>query len=370
MVTEGPGVLLTLLAFGIVIGSLVFVHEYGHYWAGRLFGVKADAFSIGFGKELAGWTDSRGTRWKIGALPLGGYVQFAGDMGAASQPNPAFDSLPQAERDQMFQAKPLWQRAIIVAAGPITNFVIAILIFAGFFLAFGQPVTPSVVPAVQEGSAAQSYGLQPGDRILSVAGTRTDTFGAMAREVSIHPDEAVVIEVERAGQTLALNGTIGNRLERDRFGNDYKFGMLGVPWPKQIIRDVPVWEAPIAATKQVGEVVRLMVTTLGQVISGRRSVKELGGPLKIAQVSGEQLSLGVYAFIGFIALISINLGFINLLPIPMLDGGHLLMYALEAVRRKPVEPQAVEWAYRTGFAVVIAFMLLVTFNDLSSFGLF
>ena len=370
MPTEGPGLLLTLLAFATVIGTLVFVHEYGHYWAGRLFGVKADAFSIGFGKELTGWTDKRGTRWKIAMLPLGGYVQFAGDMGASSQPNPDFEKLPAAERSQMFQAKPLWQRALIVAAGPVTNFVVAILIFAGFFIAFGQPVTPSIVPSVSADTPAAAMGLQPGDEILRINGTRTPTFGEMAREVSIHPNEPVTIDVKRAGRDIELRGTIGTRVERDRFGNDYKFGLLGIPWPAQVIRDVPVWEAPIAATRQTGEVVRLMVTTLGQVFSGRRSVRELGGPLKIAQVSGEQLSLGVYAFIGFIALISINLGFINLLPIPMLDGGHLLMYAVEAVRRKPVGPQAQEWAFRTGFAIVIAFMLLVTFNDLSSFGLF
>ena len=370
MATEGPGLLLTLFAFAIVIGSLVFVHEYGHYWAGRLFGVKADAFSIGFGKELTGWTDKRGTRWKIAMLPLGGYVQFAGDMGATSQPDPEFERLPEAERSQMFQSKPLWQRAIIVAAGPITNFAVAIAIFAGFFIAFGQPVTPSVVPEVPANTAAAEIGLQPGDEILAINGNRTETFGAMAREVSIHPEQPVTISVERAGRELELEGTLGLRIERDRFGNEYKLGLLGIPWPRQVMRDVPLWEAPIAATKQTGDVVRLMVTTIGQVFTGRRSVKELGGPLKIAQVSGEQLSLGLYAFIGFMALISINLGFINLLPIPMLDGGHLLMYAVEAVRRKPVGPQAMEWAYRTGFAVVIAFMLLVTFNDLSSFGLF
>lgn len=370
MATEGPGLLLTLLAFAIVIGTLVFVHEYGHYWAGRLFGVKAEAFSIGFGKELTGWTDRRGTRWKVALLPLGGYVQFAGDMGASSQPDPTFDDLPERERSQMFQAKPLWQRAIIVAAGPITNFVVAILIFAAFFITFGQPVTPSVVPDVPAGTAAAEIGLLPGDEILSINGTRTETFGAMAREVSIRPNEQVDIAIDRAGSELSLAGVLGERIERDRFGNEYKFGLLGIPWPRQVIRDVPLWEAPIAATKQTGEVVRLMVTTLGQVFTGRRSVRELGGPLKIAQVSGEQLSLGVYAFIGFIALISINLGFINLLPIPMLDGGHLLMYAVEAVRRKPVGAQAQEWAFRTGFALVIAFMLLVTFNDLSSFGLF
>ncbi len=370
MVTEGPGLFLTLLAFALVIGSLVFVHEYGHYWAGRLFGVKADAFSIGFGKEIAGWTDKRGTRWKIGVLPLGGYVQFAGDMGASSQPDPDGAALPEAERAQMFQFKPLYQRALIVLAGPVTNFVVAIAIFAGFFVALGQPVTPSVVPQVLPGTPAAEMGLQPGDEIRAINGTRTKTFGAMAREVSIHPGERVTMAVNRGGRDIALAGNIGVRLERDRFGNDYKFGLLGIPWPAQVMRDVPLWEAPIAATRQTGEVVRLMVTTLGQVFSGRRSVKELGGPLKIAQISGEQLSQGTYAFVGFIALISINLGFINLLPIPMLDGGHLLMYAAEAVRRKPVGPHTQEWAYRMGFALVVAFMVLVTFNDLSSFGLF
>jgi len=368
--TENPGILLTLFAFLLTIGVLVFIHEMGHYLVGRWCGVKADTFSIGFGKELVGWNDKRGTRWKICALPLGGYVQFAGDMDPASTPSEDWLELPPEERNRTFQSKSLWKRAAIVFAGPAINFLFAILILAGFALTFGESVTPPVVGTVAEKSTAQAIGLQEGDKIISIDGDAVDRFTDLSREISIIPNEEVEIAFERDGTVISKEAKIGVRLERDRFGNEYKIGLLGISPGSIERRDVPLWEAPIVATRQTGEIVDLIVTTLGQVISGRRSVKELGGPLKIAQVSGEQFVAGLSQFIFFVALISINLGFINLLPIPMLDGGHLMFYAIEAVRRKPANPMVQEWAFRSGFALVVMFMLVVTFNDLASFGLF
>ncbi|GAB5481811.1 MAG: RIP metalloprotease RseP [Parasphingorhabdus sp.] len=368
--TENPGILLTLFAFLLTIGVLVFIHEMGHYLVGRWCGVKADTFAIGFGKELVGWNDKRGTRWKICALPLGGYVQFAGDMDPASTPGDDWLKLPPEERNQTFQSKSLWQRAAIVFAGPAINFLFAILILAGFALTFGESVTPPVVGTVAENSTADGIGLKEGDKIVSIDGDSIARFTDLSREISIIPDETVEIAFERDGTVIAKEAKIGVRIEKDRFGNEYRIGLLGISPGSVERRDVPLWEAPVVATRQTGEIVDLIVTTLGQVISGRRSVTELGGPLKIAQVSGEQFVAGLSQFIFFVALISINLGFINLLPIPMLDGGHLMFYAIEAVRRKPANPMVQEWAFRSGFALVVMFMLVVTFNDLASFGLF
>lgn len=366
---ETPGLPLTLLAFILVIGPLVFVHEMGHYLAARFFSVKSDVFSIGFGREIAGWTDKRGTRWKVGWMPLGGYVRFAGDMNAVSQPSAEWLALPAEERNRTFQAKPVWQRAIIVAAGPVVNFVLAILILAGFAIAYGDTRTPPVVGQVLEGSAAAAAGLQAGDRIKQLGDRDVAVFEDMLAYTRIHPGEATAVTFERAGQIQTRPVTIGVEEQTDRFGNDYRIGMLGIARGEQVTVPVGVLESPVVAVRRTGEIVSMMVETIGQIVTGRRSVKELGGPLSIAKVSGEQITLGADAFVFLIALVSINLGFINLLPVPMLDGGHLLFYAIEAVRRRPVGPEVQEWAFRGGLAAILGLMVLVTFNDLGNFGL-
>ncbi len=366
--TDTPGFFFYLLAFFLVIGPLVFVHELGHYAAGRFFGIKAEVFSIGFGREVGGFTDKRGTRWKFGWLPLGGYVKFAGDMNPASQPDPEWLQLPAAERVQTFQAKPLWQRAIVVAAGPVTNFVVAILILAAFAATFGANQTPSTVAAVSPQSAAAAAGLRAGDRITAVDGRDVATFNDLRRYVIMRPGETVQLAVERDGAQVAIPAKIGLRTEKDRFGNEYRIGQLGVAPGDPVHVRVGVLEAIPAGIRMTGEVIQSTIDGLGQIISGRRSVKELGGPLQIAKISGERFSMGPTEFVFLIALISINLGFINLLPVPVLDGGHLMFYAVEAVRRKPVEPHVMEWAFRGGMMAILALMLLVTFNDLGAFG--
>lgn len=365
---QTPGLLLTLLAFVLVIGPLVFVHEMGHYLAGRLFGVKADAFAIGFGREVAGWTDRRGTRWKIGWMPLGGYVKFAGDMNAAGRASAEWLALPPEERAQTFQSKPVWQRAIIVAAGPVVNFVLAILILGAFAVAYGDARTPTLVGQAIPGTVAEAAGLRSGDRVTAIGGREMATFEDMVRYVKIRAGERVRIDYVRGGQAAQVDATIGTQVQRDRFGNEYKVGLLGISPAAPVIEPVGLLEAPAVAVGRTAQIVQMMVETIGQIITGRRSMKELGGPLAIAKVSGEQISLGRDAFVFLIALVSINLGFINLLPVPMLDGGHLMFYAIEAVRRRPVSEAAQEWAYRGGLAAVLALMLLVTFNDLGNFG--
>ena len=366
---QNPGFLLTVLAFVAVIGPLVFVHELGHYLVGRWFGVKAEAFSIGFGPELAAWVDKRDTRWRIGAFPLGGYVRFKGDMNAASQTDPAWLQLPASERAESFPAKPLWQKAAIVAAGPFINFLFAILILSTFAFVYGESRTPAVAGKVQVGSAAAAAGILPGDRIVSLNGREMTTFDDLRLYAQIRPGEPVTIVIERSGKTIEKPGRVGAVQEQDGFGNKFKVGRLGIAPAQPIIEPVPFWRAPAVAFKQTGQIIRTMVETLGQILGGGRSVKELGGPLKIAEVSGQAATLGPESFVFFMALISINLGFINLLPIPMLDGGHLLFYGVEAIQRRPVSQRVQEWAYRSGLAVLLAMMMLVTFNDLSSFGL-
>ncbi len=367
--TENPGFLLTLFAFLITIGLLVFVHEMGHYLVGRWCGVKVETFAIGMGKEIAGWTDKRGTRWKICILPIGGYCQFAGDMDPASTPNEEWQKLPPEERSHSFQSKSLWQRSAIVFAGPAINFLFAILILAGFALAYGQPSAPPVAATVEAGSSADKMGLKVGDRILAVDGDKVDRFEELQQKITLIPGQETKLLVKRGEQQLIIEGTVGVVKVKDRFDNEYPMGRLGVGGSVEF-REVSLLEAPVIGVERTISIVDMIWTTLGQVITGTRSIKELGGPLKIAQVSGEQFALGLNQFVFFVALISINLGFINLLPIPMVDGGHLMFYAIEAVRRKPANPKVQEWAFRSGFALVVVFMLVVTFNDLSSFGLF
>ncbi len=366
--SDGPGLIVTALSFLLVIGPLVFLHELGHYLAGRAFGIHAEAFSIGFGREIAGWTDRSGTRWKIALLPLGGYVKFAGDMNAAGRSDPAWIALPPAERARTFQAKPLWQRAIVVAAGPIANFIVAILIVAGFLLAYGETRTPATVAGLTAGSPAAAAGLRAGDRIVSLGGRATDTFADLVEIVRIHPGEPLDVAFERAGRPLTTVVIPAVEEEVDRFGNRYRIGLIGARSGPQVFEAVRAIDVLPRAVAHTAGMLRTMIDTLGQIVTGRRSLDELGGPLKIAQISGQQATLGAANLLFLVAMVSINLGFINLLPIPMLDGGHLLFYAIEAVRRRPVPAAAQEWAFRSGVALLFGFMLFVTLNDLASFG--
>lgn len=368
---QSPGIIFTVLAFLIVIGPLVFVHELGHYFVARWFGVKADAFSIGFGRELFGWTDRRGTRWKVGWLPLGGYVRFAGDMNPASQPSREWLSLPAEEREKTFQAKALWKRFLIVAAGPFTNFLFAIVLLMGIFAAVGYPTVPAVVAAVEKGSSAQKVGIKPGDRIIGIGGEEVNEFDDLRDYVILRPGETAEMRILRGSEEIRLQIPIAVKYEKDDFGNSARIGRLGVlPDMKTVaLQPVPIVRLPGLAISRTVDTVEAIVLTTKQLIVGDRSAKELGGPLKMAQVSGQQASLGWLPLFWLMAMISINLGFINLLPIPLLDGGHLVFYVIEGLRRKPLKPEAQEWAFRAGLAALLMLMIFVTLNDLASFGL-
>jgi regulator of sigma E protease len=358
-----PPVWLIVVAFVCAIGPLVFFHELGHYLAARIFGVGAEVFSIGFGQEITGWTDKRGTRWKVGWLPLGGYVRFVGDEEHAGAGEAA--TLPEGS----FAGKPVWQRFLIVLAGPAANFVLAIVIFAGFFAAFGMPSTPPVVAGVERGSAAAAAGVHPGDRIDRIAGEQIGSFEDVRRIVALRPGAVVTMEIQRDGGTQEVRVRLGEQTEKDSFGQEYRTGLLGVFAMGQQMRPVPVLRLIPEATKYTWTLTVTTVDGLKQIISGQRSFSEAGGPVKIAQIAGQQALLGPLNFVQLLALLSINLGFINLLPVPVLDGGHLFFYILEAVRRRPVSVRIQEWAFRGGLALLLTLLVVKTVNDLSSFGL-
>lgn len=363
-----PPVWLILIAFICAIGPLVFVHELGHYLVARWFGVGAEVFSIGFGREIFGWNDKRGTRWKVGWLPLGGYVRFVGDAdivsAGASQAEVAAEF-----QGRVFNTSPVGQRFLIVLAGPMANFLLAILIFAAFFATFGMPHSTNVVDHVMPGSPAQQAGIRAGDRIESIAGQATPTFEALRNVVMLRAGAAVTIRIVRGEEPMVLTARIGSQVIRDEFGEAHRIGLLGIP-PPEITLERPT--ALELIPKTVGftlSMVRTMIDGIVQIVKGHISAKELGGPLKIAQIAGQQASLGLFDFVALLAMLSINLGFINLLPVPMLDGGHLAFYTIEAIRRRPVDERAQEWAFRGGLAALLALLVFVTFNDLSSFGL-
>lgn len=369
---DAPPFWMYVAGFLLLLGPLVTLHELGHLLVGRWFGVKAEAFSVGFGKEIAGFTDKRGTRWKLSVLPLGGYVQFKGDMNPASVPD------AQAPKEEgSFQHAALWKRALIVAAGPVTNLLVAIAIFASFYAMLGKPVIDGVedsrvVGGFAEDSVAQQAGLRVGDTIVAIDGNPISDFEQLRTAVGLHPGKEMVITVERAGERIDYPLTTARVVQTDNFGNQSAVGQIGVAAAggRYVFEKVGILEAVPLAVKQSWDLMGMMVTGIQQILFGERSFKELGGPLKIAKYSGEQMSLGVAAFINFAALISLNLAFINFLPIPALDGGHLMFYAAEAIRRKPVGPRATEWAYRTGIALVLTLMVVVTVNDLFSLPLF
>jgi len=363
-----PSLALTLAAFALVIGVLVFVHEMGHYLVGRWFGIRAEAFSIGFGREIAGWTDRRGTRWKVGILPLGGYVKFAGDADASSRPGDATAATP-AERAGMFQFRPIWQRALVILAGPATNFLFATAIFAGFFMLYGQAETPPVIARVLPASPAARAGLAPGDIVVALDGRRIAGFEDIIQAMAGSGGAPVDVTVRRVSgiRTVAVTPAMTDTV--DPFGTHSRVARLGIgPGRGQVI----VARGPVSAVYHAGRevvvLVRMIIDGLADVVTGRRAVSELGGPVKIAQVSGQAAALGLPNLIEFVAFVSINLGFINLLPVPMLDGGHLFLYAVEAIRRRPLAPKVQEMAFMSGFAALLSLMVFLTWNDLIAVG--
>ncbi len=359
------GFVTYVVPFLIVLTVLVFVHELGHYWVARRNGVRVEVFSIGFGNELFGWTDRAGTRWRFSAVPLGGYVKMYGDADATSAPDASVTAMTDQQRAVSFHHKRVGQRAAIVVAGPAANFLFAIVAFAVIYVFVGQPFTPADVGGVLPGSAAERAGIQPGDRIVEINGESIERFEDILRIVQLNLTQPLQITVDRDGQDVSITATPTVVEETDRSGNTHRFARLGISRPGIEIRQHPPLEALWRATLETWTQTTGTLRAVGQMLSGRRSSDEVGGMFTIGQQAGEVArSGGVIGLVIFMAVLSINLGLINLFPVPMLDGGHLVFYAAEAVRGRPLSLQAQEYGFRIGLVLVFSLMLFATWNDL------
>ena len=358
-----------LVSFLLFITVLVFVHELGHFLVARRCGVRVLVFSIGFGPELFGFNDRHGTRWKVSAIPLGGYVKFFGDENAASVPDPVvLAAMSEEERRHSFVHQPVARRAAIVVAGPLANFVLAIAIFAALFMVFGKPSTSPRVDAVQPGSAAEAAGFKPGDLVLAINGRPIESFPDMQQIVSTSAGETLEFEVDRGGLKVALKATPTLRESKDRFGNVHRIGVLGItrsPSPEDThFQPVGPVKALELGVQRTWFVVERTLSYIGGVISGREAADQLGGPIRIAQVSGQVATEGLASLFSLAAVLSVSIGLLNLFPVPLLDGGHLLFYGIEAVRGRPLSERAQEVGFRIGLAIVVMLMIFATYNDL------
>lgn len=386
-----------IVPFLLVLTVVVTVHELGHYWAARSFGVAVDQFSIGFGRAIARWTDRKGVEWRIGWLPLGGYVSFSGDSSASSLPDP--DTLARFRAEvraregagaelRYFHFKPIWQKAVIVAAGPIANFILSILIFAALLMALGETRVPPRVTGVVAGSPAEQAGFQAGDVILKARGQRIESFLEIERLVIVRAGEPINFAVRRGERVIEITATPRRATETDPITKSQaKVGRIGLygPPPSERTRErLAPLPALVGGVEETWRVLDTSLTYLGRIIQGRESGDQLSGPLGIAQASGGIAAAGAeggrtlgekalgsaVALIGMTALLSVGIGFLNLLPVPVLDGGHLAFYAYEAVARRPVSARLQTASYRLGLALLLSLMLFVTWNDLQRLRVF
>jgi regulator of sigma E protease len=365
----GSGILYAIIGFLFVLTVVVFIHELGHFLVARWCGVRVLVFSIGFGPELFGFNDRHGTRWKISAIPLGGYVKFFGDENAASVPDQAaIAAMSEAERKVSFVHQKVGPRAAIVVAGPLANFILAILIFAAAALINGRQSTLPRVDTVVPNSAAATAGFQPGDIVQSINGRAIRSFSDMQRIVSFNAGESLTITVERDGKPITLQATPALQEVKDNFGNTHRMGVLGIT--RSLAADEVRFErvgflgaVEIGFTETWGLVEQTM-TYIWRIFAGRASADQLGGPIMIAQMSGQVASVSFSLLVQFVAMISVSIGLLNLFPVPLLDGGHLLFYSIEAVRGRPLSERAQEYGFRIGMALVLMLMVFATYNDI------
>jgi regulator of sigma E protease len=399
---------ISALAFIVLLTIIVFFHEYGHFSVARLFGIKVDVFSIGFGKVLWRWVDRKGTEWRISMIPLGGFVKFFGDANAASQPAEGLDTeekegslaatkfprsgdaqsgMTPAEKKVCFHFKPVGVRAAVVAAGPIANFVLAIAIFWGLFFGFGKTELAPVIAEVRPGTAAEEAGFLPGDRIISIDGRPIANFDEVSLIVKTSAGETLEIVVERGGERLNLTASPRRTEIEDAFGNPVRTGVLGISGDSNAIefRKFTAGEALKEAVDYVWSILKTTVKFLGRLILGKEDASQLGGPIKMAQYAGQaamsgfdqegystpvdfwtMLKVSLTTFINLAAVVSVSIGFLNLLPVPVLDGGHLLYYGYEAVAGKPLGPKAQAMGFRLGLVLLAGLMIFVTWNDINN----
>ena len=365
----GGGIVGYLIPFLFVLSLVVFFHELGHFVVARWCGVRVMVFSIGFGPEIVGFNDRYGTRWKISAVPLGGFVKFLGDDSAASTPdNAALANMDASERAHSFMFQSVLKRAAIVVAGPAANFILAIVIFAAVFLVYGKQTMSARVDSVQPGSAAAAAGFEPGDLVVAIDGHAVDNFTQMQRIVGESAGETLEITIRRDGAAKTLKATPALQEKKDVFGNVRRIGILGIqrsPAPEDL-RSQPVGplQAVWLGVQESWDVVDQTLSYVGGVIIGRKSADQLGGPIRIAQMSGQVASLGFVVLLHFSGMLSVSIGLLNLFPIPLLDGGHLLFYLIEGVRGRPLSERAQEVGFRIGLAIVLMLMIFATFNDI------
>ncbi len=368
--TLSHGLVGYIIPFLFVLTIVVFFHELGHFVVARWAGVKVLTFSLGFGPELFGFNDRHGTRWKISAIPLGGYVKFFGDESEASTPasSETLANMSEEERKGSFHHKKVGPRAAIVAAGPIANFILAIVIFTCLFTFFGKPSTTARVDKIEANSAAAAAGFQVGDVVTAIDGKTIGSFSDMQRIVGVHAGDQLTFTVKRGDSTLELRGTPEQREVKDPFGNAHRLGVLGITRataPGDVVTErVDPATALWLGVKETWFVVDRTLAYIGGVFTGREAADQVGGPLRIAQISGQVATIGLTALIHLAAVLSISIGLLNLFPVPLLDGGHLLFYAVEAVRGRPLSERAQEMGFRIGLGLVLMLMVFATYNDI------
>jgi regulator of sigma E protease len=366
--TLSQGFVGYIIPFLFVLTIVVFFHELGHFLVARWAGVKVLTFSLGFGPELVGFDDRRGTRWKISAVPLGGYVKFFGDESEASTPSSeTLSSMTEEEREGSFHHKKVGPRAAIVAAGPIANFILAIVIFTCLFTFFGKPSTTARVDKVEVGSAAEKAGFQVGDVVTAIDGSAIGSFSDMQRIVVAHAGDQLTFGIKRGDATLELRGTPELKPVKDPFGNTHQQGVMGITRatsPGEVTTEkVNPATALWLGVKETWFVVDQTLSYIGNVFTGRASADQIGGPIRIAQISGQVATLGLAALLHLAAVLSISIGLLNLFPVPLLDGGHLLFYGAEVLRGRPLSDKSQEYGFRVGLALVLMLMVFAFYND-------
>src|SRR3954464_1983908 len=366
--TLSHGFIGYIIPFLFVLTIVVFFHELGHFLVARWAGVKVLTFSLGFGPELAGFNDRHGTRWKISAIPLGGYVKFFGDDSEASTPSTeALASMTAEERAGSFHHKRVGPRAAIVAAGPIANFILAIVIFTCLFTFFGKPSTTARVDKIEASSAAERAGFQVGDIVTAIDGKKIGSFSDMQRSVSVRAGDTLTFTVKRGDSTLELKGTPELREVKDPFGNTQRLGILGITRatsPGEVTTEkVDPASALWLGIKETWFVIDQTLSYIGNIFTGRASADQIGGPIRIAQISGQVATLGLIPLLHLAAVLSISIGLLNLFPVPLLDGGHLLFYAAEVLRGRPLSERSQEYGFRVGLVLVLMLMVFAFYND-------
>lgn len=365
-------ILHNFFSFIVIISVIVFIHEYGHYIVAKKAGVRIECFSIGFGKEIIGWNDKSGTRWMISLVPLGGYVKMFGDDTAASNPDSEkIKSMSEEDRKVAFPTQPLLSKFLIVFAGPAANYLLAIVILSFFFFHYGRAETTSKIGTVYEEGAAYEAGIREGDIITDINGEEITRFSQLQQIVSLHPDIKLDVKYERDGKEFAINLTPKKVTTEDIFNNKIDIGRIGVTASgAAVYKELNFFESILASIEESYTISVRTLTALGQMVVGDRNADQLSGMLRIAEYSGKSVDKGMKTVFWFMAILSINLGLLNLFPIPMLDGGHLFFYIIEFIRGKPVSENAQEVLFRIGFSLLVLLMVFATYNDLKHFDIF